>query len=249
MQDVDWNRTVWGRYKWKRRGEEWSDEWGGPSVQWAATILPRLFPLLPASSVVEIACGYGRWTRYLLGHCDHLVALDLSQNCVEACQARFAREVDAGRCEVRLNDGRSLVGVEDEAIDLVFSFDSLVHVEQDVIESYLSEIARVLKPGGAAFLHHSNRADDRANIEPGGNRTKSVGAKTVRSVAEARGLQVRIQERITWQGSTLRDCLTLLTKGSGGEEPILLENVEFWRDAGRLRATVGRYHEVLAEKP
>lgn len=246
MQDVDWNRTTWNQYKWRRQGEEWSDEWGGPSAQWAGMILPRIFPLLPASRMVEIACGYGRWTRYLLDHCDHLVALDLSAKCVEACQGRFASEADEGRCEVRLTDGRSLAGVENEAIDLVFSFDSLVHVEQDVIDDYLSEIARVLKPGGSAFLHHSNRADDRANIERGGNRTKSVGAKTVRSAAEARGLQVRIQERVTWQSSTLRDCFTLLTKASGAGEPIIIDNLEFWRDASRLRTSIGHYHQVFA---
>lgn len=44
----------------------------------------------------------------------------------------------------------------DDSIDLAFSFDSLVHAEQDVLAGYLSVFATKLKPGGTAVLHHSN---------------------------------------------------------------------------------------------
>ena len=50
----------------------------------------------------------------------------------------------------------SLPMVEDQSIDFAFSFDSLVHVESDVLMGYLAELARTLKPEGVAFLHHSN---------------------------------------------------------------------------------------------
>jgi hypothetical protein len=46
--------------------------------------------------------------------------------------------------------------IENGSIDFAFSFDSLVHAESDVMSSYAHELARVLKPGGVAFLHHSN---------------------------------------------------------------------------------------------
>jgi cyclopropane fatty-acyl-phospholipid synthase-like methyltransferase len=39
--------------------------------------------------------------------------------------------------------------------DFVFSFDSLVHVESDVIENYLTQLAKKLKPNGIGFIHHS----------------------------------------------------------------------------------------------
>src|SRR5579859_8081721 len=42
-----------------------------------------------------------------------------------------------------MNDGTSLAMIEDGTVDLVFSFDSLVHVEADVMDAYLDEIARV----------------------------------------------------------------------------------------------------------
>ena len=55
-----------------------------------------------------------------------------------------------------MNDGHSLPMVGDTSIDFAFSFDSLVLVEADTLARYLSELARVLKPDGVAFLHHSN---------------------------------------------------------------------------------------------
>lgn len=46
--------------------------------------------------------------------------------------------------------------VADSSVDFAFSFDSLVYVEAEVLKGYLTELARVLKPDGVAFLHHSN---------------------------------------------------------------------------------------------
>ncbi len=46
--------------------------------------------------------------------------------------------------------------VADGSIDFVFSFDSLVHAEEDVIRSYLDQLGQKLRPDGVGFLHHSN---------------------------------------------------------------------------------------------
>ena len=43
----------------------------------------------------------------------------------------------------------------DASIDFAFSFDSLVHAEANILESYISELARVLKANAIAFIHHS----------------------------------------------------------------------------------------------
>jgi len=49
------------------------------------------------------------------------------------------------------NDGMSLPEVSDESVDLIFSFDSLIHTEADAFASYLLEFRRVLKPGGSGW--------------------------------------------------------------------------------------------------
>lgn len=135
MPSIDDNEAVWGvRYRWEERGDEWSASWGGPAMQWHGTLYPRLRAFLPAVHIVEIAPGHGRWTPFLLDHCERYTGIDLAESCVAVCEERFARDPKA---TFRVNDGQSLPGVGDGAADLVFSFDSLVHVEPDVIGHYL----------------------------------------------------------------------------------------------------------------
>lgn len=154
MPTLEDNKYFWNSgYDWSRRGDEWSADWGGPFMQWYGTIFPRIISHLPTGTILEIGCGYGRWTQYLKDLCTHLVAVDLSEQCIRFCRQRFA---DAAHIEYHVNDGTSLGMIADNSVDFVFSFDSLVHADEPVIDAYLSELARILKRDGAAFIHHSN---------------------------------------------------------------------------------------------
>src|SRR5262249_27024356 len=157
------NLQSWNvHYAWPRQGEEWSQAWGGSEAQWYGTILPRVHALLPARRALEIGPGFGRWTHYLRDHCDSLVGVDLAQKCVDACRARFAGDP---RLAFHANDGTSLAMVADGSVDFVFSFDTLVHAEREVVEAYLGEVARKLAPGGRGFVHHSNMGAYREGFE------------------------------------------------------------------------------------
>jgi SAM-dependent methyltransferase len=127
--------------------------WGGAETHWFATILPRIHKFLPAGRVLEIAPGYGRWSNYLLPLSGTYVGVDLAEECVRACRERFG---SAENATFAVNDGRSLSMIPDASIDFAFSFDSLVHAEGDVIDSYIGELARVLAPHGIGFIHYSN---------------------------------------------------------------------------------------------
>lgn len=126
---------------------------GSTELEWSTSIFPRIRKFLPAPTILEIAPGFGRWTQFLEGFCDRLIAIDVSPACIERCKQRFALDAHV---HCYLNDGRSLPIVEDRSVDFAFSFDSLVHVEADVIAAYLRELGKKLKPGGFAFIHHSN---------------------------------------------------------------------------------------------
>lgn len=154
MPTLDWNLDVWDRnYDWAHGGDEWSAPWGGSEAQWRSCILPRVARFLPASSILEIAPGFGRWTEQLIPRCNTYLGVDLAESCVTACTERFSSH-EGVRFEV--NDGRSLPMVPSGSVDFVFSFDSLVHVEADVIGAYLNEFRRILGEDGVAFIHHSN---------------------------------------------------------------------------------------------
>lgn len=154
MPTVQENKAFWGkRESWIAQGEEWSKRWGGSSAQWWWAIYPRIHRFIPTDTILEIACGYGRWSAYLKGFAEKLVLVDLVEDCIEACKQRFR---NSGNIEYYVNDGKSLDMVADRSVDFIFSFDSLVHAEEDVIRSYLDAISTKLKKNGVAFIHHSN---------------------------------------------------------------------------------------------
>jgi ubiquinone/menaquinone biosynthesis C-methylase UbiE len=251
MPDVETNRSRWdGAYAWSEGGgEEWSEAWGGADAQWHSTLLPRLRRFLPAHSILEIAPGYGRWTPYLLDHCERYAGVDLSAECVDACRRRFA-EVD--HAQFHVGDGRSLTSIDDASIEFAFSFDSLVHVEQDVIGAYLKELDRVLTADGVAFLHHSNLAACRPVVRPlrlalraaermldretpGFDhwRGTSVSARRFEQLAEDAGLACAGQEIVNWLGGRMIDCMSLVTRpGSRWQRPnTVVHNPYFMAEA------------------
>lgn len=154
MPTIQENKKCWdGDYSWESRGNEWSKDWGAVSMQWYGTILPRIHRFLPAKTILEIGCGYGRWTEFLKDACNHLIAIDLSEECIRACRQRFCT---CSNVSFHCNDGTSLDFLDDKSIDFVFTFDALPLVDPPTLEAYMGQLPRILKDDGCAFLHHSN---------------------------------------------------------------------------------------------
>ena len=161
IQSVKWNRLTWDvDYSWADGGDNWSEPWGGPEKQWRGAILPRIRAFVPARTCLEIAPGHGRWTQFLKDLCDQLIVVDLSSSCITACEQRFA---DCPNIRYHVNDGRSLAMLPDGSIDFAFSFDSLVHAEADVLESYLQQLALKMTNDGVGLIHHSNLGQYKVN--------------------------------------------------------------------------------------
>jgi SAM-dependent methyltransferase len=208
------NLSMWNQaYDWSQRGDEWSDAWGGVSYQWWVTLFSRIQGFVPAARILEIAPGYGRWTHYLRDLCDELIAVDIAENAVAHCRDRFA---DDARVSFHVNDGTSLAVAGDRSIDLIFSFDSLVHAERDVIGGYLTEFARVLADDGVAFIHHSNTgAYEPGTYDPHNIhwRATTVSAQLVEGLARGEGLSAISQETVAWGNETiLNDCFSVITR-------------------------------------
>ena len=255
MPTVDDNKKIWdGDYQWTNRGDEWSVAWGGPYMQWYGAILPRIHRYLPTGNILEIACGYGRWTQFLKDVCKNIVAIDLSEECIDACRQRFS---NCSHIDYHVNDGKSLQMIPDASIDFVFSFDSLVHADEPILDAYLSQLPRILKSEGAAFIHHSNLGEYKTLHSKIGNKPKlrkfitmlgmfeenlhlrepSVSAVLVEQLAEEHGLQCVSQELIPWGTKRLLiDGLSTIVKaGSLARiENKVFRNVNFMREASYL---------------
>ena len=248
MPDVEANEAHWNDREWPVGGDRWSRRWGGPDYHWWGMLYPRIREFLPTGTLLEIAPGHGRWTRYLVHLCDRLIGVDLATNCVEACRQRFA---DHPHASFHKNDGRSLEVVGDGEVDFALSFDSLVHCEDDVVQSYVRELSRTLAPEGAAFIHHSNLA---AYLDPatgelpfrkGGWRGESTSAQTFEQLCRDNGLICIGQELIRWleREHWYRDCFSMITRpGSRFErENRVLENPNYWSQAQAM-ATVAEFY-------
>jgi len=241
MPSIEWNKRHWGtEYPWSAHGDEWSYSFGSASAHWFAFILPRLHRYLPdisapGSRIVEIAPGHGRWTQFLLNHCKSLAAYDISEKCISHCRTRFINRVEEGTAQFHLIDGLN-IPEKDDAVDLVFSFDSLVHVERDVMQSYLTHLGRCLKPGRFAFLQHSNlgaypHLHNYNNAGPYILRGTSVSAATMRADAKERGLITLIQEGLNHETQTMKnelvDCISVIQKplpGHAAKDTVVLSN-------------------------
>ena len=239
---VEDNLQVWQEsYAWSAEGDEWSAEWGGPDAQWYWAIFPRIHTVLPCETILEIAPGFGRWTQYLRHLCQNLEIVDLAPKCIEYCQRRFK---DSSNIRYHVNDGMTLQMVSDHCVDFAFSFDSLVHVEVNVIDSYINELSSKLKVNGIAFLHHSNLAecqvDDTATRH---GRASSVGAKIFCDLCAKYDISCISQEIIDWGGCPSLDCLSMITpQASRWARPTaILRNDRFMDSAHMIRSFAALY--------
>jgi hypothetical protein len=231
MPDFDWNDKYWGgQYDWSMRGEEWSEAWGTSEAQWFSSIFARIHRFLPAPSILEIAPGFGRWTNFLLPMCKTYVGIDLSEECVTACKNSFHNYPHAAFYK---NDGRTLSAGRDHKYDLIFSFDSLVHVELDIIESYVEQCLQMLARDGVAFIHHSNLLELKDSPGYSHFRATSVSATLVMERIQQYGGKTLVQEKMNWGGDRLHDCLTLFARRDSRwpDKTVVLENPAFMEEA------------------
>jgi hypothetical protein len=134
-----------------------------------------------------------------------------------------------------------------------------------VLDRYVAELARVLKPGGAAFIHHSNLARFtnprtgrvRRFVLATNWRAPSMSAEAFRLACAANGVFCRSQELINWIGRShladrhhldgkaipLTDCLSVIEAApANGRKTTTVDNWRFvdeWRDAVWIARTYG----------
>lgn len=100
----------------------------------------------PVGTVLELACGQGRWTGRLLRHADEVTAVDASPEMLETA----SRRVDSDRVHfVRAN---IFDWEPDRQYDAVFFGFWLSHVPLERFDSFWTLVANSLTPGGRVFF-------------------------------------------------------------------------------------------------
>jgi len=187
---------------------------------WVATFwsdakpFERLFGALNRRVLVELACGHGRHTAFLLSQrayrdTGRIILLDVNEENAAFCRKRF---VGVPAVQVYRNSGHDFQPIGDGEVTAIFCYDAMVHFEYDTVISYIKDARRILTPGGRALFHHSNY--DKA---PGRRYTDNPDSRNFMSkalfahIAMRSGFTVLDQLVLDWT-TRESDCLTLLEK-------------------------------------
>ena len=97
-------------------------------------------------TVLEIGCGAGRVTRALAGIFGEVYAVDISTEMVRQAREALA---EFPHVHIEQNNGRDLSVLRGIRADFAFSTIVFQHIpSKDVIESYVRDVHRLLRPGG-----------------------------------------------------------------------------------------------------
>ncbi|TDP94035.1 class I SAM-dependent methyltransferase [Labedaea rhizosphaerae] len=106
------------------------------------------------ASVLDFGCGAGRLSQALAAHADAVTGVDVAPAMLDTARAL---DRTGGRCTSVLNERPDLSRFADDTFELVYTELVLQHLPRPLIERYLAEFLRVLRPGGVAVFQCTTR--------------------------------------------------------------------------------------------
>jgi ubiquinone/menaquinone biosynthesis C-methylase UbiE len=108
--------------------------------------------------LLDFGSGYGRVAKYLLPHSTlgGYVAVDSSYEMLSLFKERYIRSEEEQRTPALfVNADIHTVPLEDASVDVVIVCAVFLHNHKDVVAKAMTEIKRVLKPGGTLLVYSS----------------------------------------------------------------------------------------------
>jgi len=105
--------------------------------------------------VLDVACGEGYGSALLAEVAEHVVGVDIDPGAIAHARAKYA-----SRGNVRFEHGSATaLPLAERSVDIVVSFETIEHLDNDKQPRMLLECARVLKPSGVLVLSAPNRLE------------------------------------------------------------------------------------------
>ena len=178
-------------------GQEWGDLSDVPPLAFVLDRYVRPY-VNPAHEALEIGPGGGRWTQHLTAF-RKLYLIDYYQELLDEARRGFGRRQNIVFIK---NTGGDFPGVPDKSIDFLFSFGVFVHLDFPIIETYLDNIRRVIKPSANVVLHYADTNKVMARLNEG---FAENDPDRMRRAVLDRGYRI-IEEDLTtmWHSSIIR---------------------------------------------
>jgi SAM-dependent methyltransferase len=131
----------------------------------------KAFQLLQGTQfneVLEIGCGEGKTTAYLVPIAEKITAIDISDIAIRRAKSQ-------NYPNVLFKQADFFIEQLPETFDRIFCSEVLCYFEPEQLPSVVERIAQQLKPKGLLLLiHHRSIKDDSSGLD-----LKEIGAKTV----------------------------------------------------------------------
>jgi SAM-dependent methyltransferase len=155
LDNLEWNRRMADGYV-RTRGHDpgglpLGQEWGAPAVAVDAILEEFVFPFVSTDSViVEVGVGGGRIAARVAPRVSRFYGFDISPGMLAAARTALAQQANV---ELRRLERPALPAELEGAVDFAYAFATFLHLDLHMMWRYFREFARVLRPGGHAFVH------------------------------------------------------------------------------------------------
>lgn len=168
-------------------------------------------------SAMDFACGRGRIANILKDKYKELLLCDVSTEALDFCKKRFE---DSSKIQYIQSESEQLK-IQEKSLDLIYSWDAMVHFNYKMLDTYISEFSRLLKKDGYCIIHHSNLeacidngfydVPASENFSENIHWRAKVSKNDVKKIAHRNGFIILEQIPINWGVENL-DCITVLRK-------------------------------------
>lgn len=111
-------------------------------------------------AVLDVGCGNGMMSPYILEKGAFYFGLDISEELIEIARARYSKDIKKGKATFIIGEASELP-LQDEEFDFVISFAVLHHIPSgELRKKFFDEIFRVLRPGGKVKITVWNLLND-----------------------------------------------------------------------------------------
>lgn len=105
--------------------------------------------------VLDAACGEGYGTQILSEYSKSIVGVDISAEAIQLAKKRYTSE-NIEFCEATIEK----IPYPDSSFDMIVSFETIEHVDEEIQEAFLKEVSRLLKKDGLLIISTPNKEVD-----------------------------------------------------------------------------------------